>query len=254
MQFAVMQTSLDKPDIEALRRAFGTLDYLTDMDAHIIANDAYGILLKNLAHSKALALQAALRRENINSEIVPHNDLPVLPNAKIVRRIDCLPEHLLIFDALNRSFPVEWRYVMMIAVGKLPLSQWRRKAIKRLEFNYHGSGYEQAPRIRTDYTTREERKLTFVVEIIMQRAVLRYSIKENHLLFHYLKDRAKGNKYEKYKILIQDLTRLAPQAAINRGAFYMREGERLPFQYPSKNAFYEEILWLLWRLRRAGKW
>jgi hypothetical protein len=93
-----------------------------------------------------------------------------------------------------------------------------------------------------------------VIEIILRNAVLRYSIKESHLLYYYLGDRAPRDKFEKFKMVVQDLTRFAPDAATNRGSFYLRESEDNPFAYPSKNAFYEEIVWLLWRLRHAGKW
>ena len=56
-----------------------------------------------------------------------------------------------------------------------------------------------------------------------------------------------------FRLLVQDLARFAPQAAINRGAYYLREGAGEAFVYPSKNAIFEEIVWLLWRMGiRAG--
>jgi hypothetical protein len=42
---------------------------------------------------------------------------------------------------------------------------------------------------------------------------------------------------------------LKPRELVNRGACYFREQREEPFAYPSKNAFYEEIAWLLWRMR-----
>jgi hypothetical protein len=55
-----------------------------------------------------------------------------------------------------------------------------------------------------------------------------------------------------FTLLVQDLAKYAPHAQLNRGAHHLREGVAEALRYPSKNAFFEEITWLLWRLRQAG--
>ncbi len=49
-------------------------------------------------------------------------------------------------------------------------------------------------------------------------------------------------------LLMQDLLRFAPTAAINCGAASIRDTPDKPFTYPSKTAFYQEIVWLLWQI------
>ena len=56
---------------------------------------------------------------------------------------------------------------------------------------------------------------------------------------------------ENFQLLARDLMTFAPHALVNRGAFYLREGSNRIFEYPSKNAFYEQITWMLWRAQQT---
>ena len=52
-----------------------------------------------------------------------------------------------------------------------------------------------------------------------------------------------------------DLLSAVPHAALNRGAFALRENQpETATRYPTRNAFAEETAWLLWRLQRAGRY
>src|SRR5260370_35024797 len=118
MSCAVMQKDLSIPPVEALKRAFRSVKCLTQYDAVILANDAYGILVKHLSGEDAATLQGALQAEDVQTEIVDERSLPTLPTTKFVHRLDCLPESLLIYDPLGRGFPLEWPQVMMVAAGR----------------------------------------------------------------------------------------------------------------------------------------
>ena len=103
MPYAVLQTDLNPPGLDQLQRAFRLVPGLTAGDAHILGQDAFGILVKNFSEEQAGALQGALRGEGVETEIVDQSFLPELPPKKIVQRLDCLPEHLLIYDPLGRT-------------------------------------------------------------------------------------------------------------------------------------------------------
>ncbi len=51
-----------------------------------------------------------------------------------------------------------------------------------------------------------------------------------------------------FLLVVQDLLQFAPEAALNLGAQEIRENSTKPFIYPSKTAFYEEIVWMLWQM------
>lgn len=253
MRYAVMQSQLEAPDVERLKAAFRNLRFLTDMDAHILGNDAYGILLKNQPRDRALACRNALAEQGVGTEVVAHADLPPMPELRSVKRIECREESLMIQDSLGRSFPVEWRHLMMIAAGTIKLTEFVRKTKTRTVYHYRPDGSPR-PVEEVDHTTKEERHHRLVLELIMERAVLRYSMRANPLLFEYLGDRRVRDEVENFRRVVQDLCGWAPHAAVNRGAFLLRENDPARFVYPSRNAFDEGVIWLLWRMRQAGKY
>src|SRR5204863_10184035 len=65
------------------------------------------------------------------------SDLPQLPPAKFVRRMDCLAEALVVYDPIGRAFPVSWAQVMLVAAGKV-----RQFEMKEVEISPHRPGHE----------------------------------------------------------------------------------------------------------------
>ena len=74
-RFAILQRSLEVPDVEKLKRAFRSVKGLTDSDAHTLANDGFGILVNNLSPTDAMTLQGALRAEGVETAVVLQTDL-----------------------------------------------------------------------------------------------------------------------------------------------------------------------------------
>ena len=72
------------------------------------------------------------------------------------------------------------------------------------------------------------------------------------LLFGTLGGRMKKEPVENFTLVVRDLLEHAPHALPNRGAFCLRSEPTTLVDYPSKNAFFEEITWILWK-RQTGK-
>lgn len=249
MTFALVQTSLEIPPTDALKRAFRSVQSLTDHDAHVLAADAFGILVKNLPGNEAATVQQALRAEGIETEIIPQAQLPQIPPGKFVRRIQCTAESLLVHDALGRPFPVEWRHLSMIAAGKVRVQEFNRVRNERKVTRYTAEGYAYTD-TEVDYSSREQSNFQHLMEIFVGRNALRYSIQaDKPFLFQHLGERFNPDLDQSVALVVRELAQFAPHAAINRGTHYLREGAG-PFSYPSKNAFTEELIWLLWRLQR----
>jgi hypothetical protein len=248
MSYAILQKSLEIPAIDQLKRAFRSIQSLTDIDAYILAKDAYGILVRNLSGDEAAVLRGALEAEGVTTAIVPESSLPVMPPAKFVNRLDCLPEALMIFDPLNRGFPLEWKHISLIAAGRVRVQNFERLQTERNVLRFGPRGM---PRVetKTDYSTRERSGDQMLLEIFVGQGALRYCGNGEKLLYHYLGERRTNEPLENFSMLVRDLAQHAPQAAVNRGAWYLREHSE-PFSYPSKNAFYEELTWLLWQLAK----
>ena len=249
MRYAVLQTDLNPPGLELLRRAFRTVPGLTPYDANILGHDAFGILVKDFSAEQAAALQGALRIEGLETEIVEQSLLPELPPAKLVQRLDYQPEHLLIFDPLGNSFPLEWRHVLLIAAGAVRLNEFVRHQKIRSVTHHHGDGHT-TPDVEYESVTREERNVHLLGEIIITGAALRYRFTADKFNFASLGARRTDSPVGNFGLFIRDLIQFCPHAGLNRGASALHLQTPEIFNYPTKNAFHEEIVWRLWQMRK----
>lgn len=260
MPYAVVQKELALPDVERLKAAFKGFPGLTPVDAYTVAKDAFGILLKGYTYENANRMVSALQAQGIETEVVDESLLPKMPQGPNTTRIDFDPAGLTVYDAINRPVPVEWQKVVLIAAGRVPLTEFKRirTETQSTEFDpshFARGGYGVRPRMNVEYETKEERQEHLLLEIILRGTPARYSVdvgRSAHLLFGCLGERKSSNLKTNLTLLIQDLLRFVPHVAINQGAYYFRENAAEPFVYPSKNAFYEEMIWLLWKLQQAG--
>jgi hypothetical protein len=247
MNIAVLQKTLDIPPVEKIEQALLSVEGFTRVDAHTFANDAYGILVKNIPADQATAFAQALFGQGIETSVVAQENLPTLPQTKFVHRLDCTPDALLVYDPLGRSFPLPWQHVMMIAAGCVRMTDFNRVE----KHIWVDDGQDEQNRI-TEYKNVEEQNAHLLLEIIVSGAVLRYSVSAEKFRFDCLGERRTKSLPENFALLVQDLAAFAPNAMLNRGAFFLKQNENL-FPYPSKNAFFEEITWLLWRMKQESR-
>src|SRR5579872_2394776 len=195
MPYAVMQKTVEPPSLEQLKRAFQRVKGLTAADAQALGNNAFGILARNLPMERATALKDELKTEGVEAEAVEEGSLPKLPPAKFVTRVECGPEALLIYDPLGRSFPLEWKNIMLVAAGRVATSDFNRIRTEVKVMRPGGRGYKTV----TDYRSKEERHDAYLLEIVVSRAALRFSIEADRpggFLFQYLGGRQTGDMGE----------------------------------------------------------
>jgi hypothetical protein len=245
MSYAIFQTQLEKPPREALKVALGAIRGFAAADADILVNDAYGILTGGLTLEQAQALCAALGREGVATEVVDEGLIVRLPPSRQAKRIDCLREHLLIYDALERVSAVPWGQVRLVAAGWVVLSEWERKENKRRVTGATQREDEQAFE-RTDITTRELNRTRPVLDIILDVSPGRIELLGHECLYNYLGDRLTARPSDNFPLLVKDLATFAERAVLNRGAANLGSDAAEAFRYPTRHAFEEEIVWLMW--------
>jgi len=260
--FALLQRSLEVPDVEKLKRAFRLVKGLTDTDAHTLANDAFGILVNNLSPADAMTLQGALHAEGIDTAAVLQTDLPQLPSTKFVHQLDCVPDALVVHDAIGREVPVPWDHIMLIAAGSVRLTVFEQERVVPGQSSVQTTlepWWLVRPRGRVasqpapEYTTREKQAPKHLLEVLLAGAVARFQVEGERFRFNYLGDRKRPELVENFAMLAQDVMKFAPHAIVNRGAYFLRENSTSVFEYPSKHAFHEEITWMLWQMANAPK-
>ena len=254
MAYAVMQTMPEPPTVEQLKIAFRGVPGLTEVDASTLGKDAYGVVVRGFELEAATALKETLAAQGVETEVVDEATLPKLPESRVVHRADCTPEGLVIYDPMDRSFCLDWQNIWVIAAGMVRMSDFIRVEVAR-QAVHRGKGM---PSVTYNRETKEEQTDHAVVEVIITRAALRYTLKMDRLdcmSFEYLGSRRTQNWAENFSLMVRDMIQSAPQAALNRGAYSFREQAAEPYSvnYSSKSAFYEEITWILWQMMRSSE-
>lgn len=219
MTYALLQTSMTPPPIEALQRAFRSSDALSAADASFIADDAFGILARDLPADEAQYIAAALSAENVPVDLVAERDLPRLPDAQAFSSIQLGEEGLRLFNAREEATDIPYKGIRLAAVG---------------------------------YDRQEVR-----FELVFGDAVLRFNATLDNLHFHHAPEIAGRSPGESLVLLVRRLHQLAPHVILNRGALTLCSGAQVQHvedfvTYPRTSAFFEEIVWLLWRARQSA--
>ncbi|MBN9694102.1 MAG: hypothetical protein J0M24_28005 [Verrucomicrobia bacterium] len=277
MPYALMQSRLEIPDREALRRAFRCGAGLTPMDAPHVARDAFGILLKNLTHEDAVTLYQALAREGIETELVDQADLPPLPDWKWVRRVGLRETGLVICDPLGRELEIPWENLALISAGLV----WDSEFVKTsrpasggadLEDDFSGLFAARAlnafggvgplgmplrgpgiPLSSIPETTTQERQVwRWGADLFLKNVPLRFILRPDPLEIIQPEPITIADPTIRFLELIRSLSQHTPMALTNRVVYALREGHSDTLRYPSRNAYQEEMIWILWRLRQAG--
>ena len=239
------------PNADQLKRAFRSLKSLTDADAVKLANEACGILLKNLSRDDAGTVQRALQAEGARTEVVEASQLPTLPAAKFIRRVEFQPQALMIYDQLGRAAPVPWDQLALLAAGGVRhfgMSATRKEQTVNTFDPIRGF----RTKVITDVRHKIEDNARLVLDIFLTGGSMRFQIEAETFSFKYCFDRPDLNLERKLALLIQMLAENAPQANLNRGALAMRDGPSGAVTYASKAVLFDESTWLWWRMTRAS--
>jgi len=248
-QYAVLQKDGGRPGAEQIRRAFRSFSNLTDADAVRLAANAEGILLRHLSSDEARAFLRALQAEGVAAALVPESQLQLLPESKALHRLALTGSALEIYDLRGHPTPVPWSEMALVAAG----------AVRRVEL-----GPNQAERmtarshsvlgIWSKKTVEPVRKLEsdsqLVLDIVLFGGATRYELDAAQFPFKYAVDRPELSTLEKFVWLVREIGNRATQAILNRGASDVRNGVHLVRGYPSRQAFADEMVWLLWNAAR----
>lgn len=260
MTYAVMQTGENAPELEQLRQAFQETRGLCGLDAQAFGLVPFGMFARGLELEQAMALKGALVKQGVETEVVREVDLPQLPEAHFINRVDGTENELLLFDVLDRQFSIRWDDILLIAAGRVLMVEFKRVArpvsspIPVMDSIWAADMKMAALQSNTGisanlYETQEATKPELLLEIVPMGGAVRYSVnvtKSSVLLFKYLAERRTQDLVANFTLLIEDLALGAPQATLNRGAYYLAKNKQGIGTYSSKTAFYNEIIWVLW--------
>ena len=242
-KYAILQRDAVAPTREQLRRAFQSLRRLTDSDAVYLAKDAFGVIVDGLSPQEAQRLKRALIREGVQVEAVSQDQLYPLPRPKRIRQLEIGSQALVAYDPIGRPISIEWPHVVVVAAGSVHLTEFKRTV--REYKTYRTNGRTSAPITMIEHLGKEQRNLRLALQLVLdiQPICLRVIAKD------YRGPRPQGvrNRTEHVIALIQQMCGHAREAVLNRGAEALMKDGVTTFDYPTRHAFEEEIVWLLWR-------
>ena len=251
MDFAVVQESSDPPSVDQLRQAFELCAFLTEHDAVTLARNAYGILVRGLSQDSAHALVRALETAGVKAAAIEQRALPALPAPKRLKRADCTDAALIVYDALGRPTSVDWSHLVLVAAGSVNLTEFQRVETERVV--YRGSARGGAyPIFLTDVSHKEQRRGRLLLEILLDVEPGRYRILGEEFRYDYLADQELKGFEGKFARLVSDILTRAPHAGSGMGAAALARDVSQTLEYPNRNSFEEEMIWLLWQGSRPA--
>ena len=259
-QYCLVQSNLEPIEPETLKVAFRAVGELVDNDAQILSADAFGILADGLSSETARIVAGQLARAGVIVDIVHHEQIPALPDPHTLRRAGCGPGAFMATDSLGRDEPVDWSRVVLIAAGIVPLRETKRKIRTRYKVRYASVGLGRPiPHVvpERELSIRYRTESRGLLDVFVQDEPYRYHIRAEKFNYNYLGERQGRNKMENFIQLVGDIASYATGAALNRGAVAIRdERPEATFSYPSRHAFDEETIWLLYKFgqQRGRAW
>ncbi len=250
MTYVVVQQGLEGPSLDQLRNAFQTVPGMVLYDAIAAARHSFGILARGLDLAGASAMKSSLVEHGFAAEVLDESALPTLPESRMLHRLDCAKEALLIYDPLDRVVQLDWKDILLIAAGNTRMAEFKDIQTERRVSHYGPYGTSYSTTV-TDHTYTEENPDQLLLEIVVTGGALRYSINASKCpptIFNCLGARRTRDVTANFKLLVRDILQHTPEATTNRGAESLRQDGAVPFHYSSRAAFNDELIWLLWKL------
>ncbi|HEX5221630.1 MAG TPA: hypothetical protein VFZ59_18845 [Verrucomicrobiae bacterium] len=245
-QYAVLQKDLSRPVADQMRRAFRSFNNLTDADAVRLAANAQGILLRHLSADEARAFHRALVAEGVDATLVAESELELLPPGISLHRLSLTEQALEVYDLLGRAKPIPWGDLAVVAAGAVRHVEISVTQTERTGVRLHPA-FGVWPKKSVESIRKVESEAQLILEIVLAKGSARYELDAAQFPFKFAVDRAGLSTREKFVWLAREIGSRATKAILNRGAADVRNGVELVRGYPSRQAFTDEMIWLLWK-------
>jgi len=249
--YAVVQTSLDQPITrEVLEAAVMSTQTLSKPDCARLQRELFGFVAEKLSQEDALGLQAGLRAQGIETEVIDEANLPKPPTPRRPHSIAVTTDGVTVTDSTGQVTLVPTSTLVFAAGGHLQhlanvperKMEWVRKYIPRGGIHnvveiVTENELKNVPEFRIEfYVTQDPFRFQCILD---EKTVLRAN---DQIL--KLRDR------DQLDDLLLTLANTLPPDQTNLGIKKVAAGE--DFVYPSLHAFEEEIIWSLYRMANEG--
>lgn len=231
--FSLLQVSLDQRiERDFFIEAASATESVTKADLSQIYRDLFGIVVSNLSHADAMALQAELARKGFPTEVVADAELPALHEPKSMQRVTVDGGWLRFTDIMSRSAARALGDLVFLAGGFLKNAKMTSKIVgsPRSNSGDHDAAWERVHQMK---------------EVAEFRLDFFFASEPNRMTLVLGPERAifvneKALQVQKKAVLGEvaaELRKLLPPERMNRGLL------DTGLCYPSGRAYVEEIRW-----------
>lgn len=248
MPYALLQRSLDQTiDRESLEDAAAASRSIPRPDCARLQKELSGIVVDNLDHDHALALQGELNRRNFLTDVVDQAQLAALNEPASGRDFQVSPQALIVADVYGTQVEYPWEKFVFAAAGYV-LRIADRPIGKHLEPTMPGlRSTHNAVTVVVDYKLQNVPQFRFDWFFDTEPYRLQW-VWDRDSIVRVNQEPIRLQEHEKFVCLLQQLTGFLPADRLNGGIRKLSDGGY--FVYPSVHAFEEEIIWSFYQLMR----
>jgi hypothetical protein len=250
MPFALLQRSLDQTiDREALEEAAAASHSIPRPDCARLQKELFGIVVDNLDHQHALALQGELNRRNFPTDVVDQAQLSALNEPTSGQEFKITPQALVIIDLYGTQVEYRWAKFVFAAAGYVlriadrPIGRHLEPATDPFRPRYNDV------QVVVDYKLQNVPQFRF--DLFFDAEPYRWQwVWDRESIVRVNQQPIRLQDHEKFVGLLQELTGLLPAERLNSGIRKLSSGGY--FVYSSVHAFEEEIIWSFYQLMRSA--
>jgi hypothetical protein len=249
--YAVLQTSLEQPITrETLEAAVMATQTLAKPDCVWLQRDLFGIIAENLSQDDALGLQAGLRAQGIETEVIDETNLPSLPTPHHPQSFTVTGDGVTVagFSGHDTLLPIST--VVFAAGGHV--NHLANVPQRKMEWVQKYVGHGMTRDVVEMVTERNLKQvLEFRIEFYATQNPFRFQcILDEKTVLRADDQILKLRDRDQLDNLLLHLANTLPPDQTNLAIQKVAAGE--DFVYPSVHAFEEEIIWSLYRLATRG--
>jgi hypothetical protein len=253
VRYALMNQGPEPVEHELFSRAFAGVPGLTPIDASALGNPDCGMLIRKLTLEQGTALQTNLKAAGVETEVVPETALPALPEAKVIRSLECSPEILNLRDCLQRTTAIGRQDLKFLAAGSLRIATFPRERkeveVTRIEF-VHGLPMVRRE-MRVQNVQREAEQWVLLAELFVPVANQRFIIEGENFDYRCLGPAMTHDLSTNFCLLIRELARTYSPPLLSRGVTSILADPPEFAYYSRKDTFHNELIWSLWHATRV---
>ncbi len=226
-------------------------------DAATFTHHAWGVAETHLSHEEAITLTAKLSEKKLKSLLIPSGSFKVLPAFKKGTNLVLNSDAMEIILEKSSQEVIQGDNVLLLAVGGIPertqitkkISEGPSGAARAVSagiFMTTGIPISIGGKKKKEEKIETKEETLFYLDVFTKNPLSRYRLDPQHLNYSFLKEKKLYNTFQNFKLLLHELSALAPRSYQNKGMRNLLANQSLSTMgYDTLEDFEKEMRWLI---------